>query len=74
MNVLVTGCKGQLGNELYKIITEKKSELGEIPQCFHDCKLTCIDVEDLDITDLEAVRAYVKTFEARCDHQLRRIY
>ena len=43
MNVLVTGCKGQLGNELYKIITEKKSELGEIPQCFHDCKLTCID-------------------------------
>ena len=28
MNVLVTGCKGQLGNELYKIITEKKSELG----------------------------------------------
>ena len=38
MNVLVTGCKGQLGNELYKIITEKKSELGEIPQCFHDCK------------------------------------
>ena len=54
MNVLVTGCKGQLGNELYKIITEKKSELGEIPQCFHDCKLTCIDVEDLDITDLEA--------------------
>ena len=63
MNVLVTGCKGQLGNELYKIITEKKSELGEIPQCFHDCKLTCIDVEDLDITDLEAVRAYVKTLK-----------
>ena len=61
MNVLVTGCKGQLGNELYKIITEKKSELGEIPQCFHDCKLTCIDVEDLDITDLEAVQAYTRT-------------
>ena len=60
MNVLVTGCKGQLGNELYKIITEKKSELGEIPQCFHDCKLTCIDVEDLDITDLEAVLAYTR--------------
>ena len=61
MNVLVTGCKGQLGNELYKIITEKKSELGEIPQCFHDCKLTCIDVENLDITDLEAVQAYTRT-------------
>lgn len=58
MNVLVTGCKGQLGNELHKIITEKKSELGDIPQCFHGCKLTCIDVEDLDITDQEAVRDY----------------
>ena len=34
MNVLVTGCKGQLGNELYKIITEKKSELGEILSAF----------------------------------------
>ena len=28
MNVLVTGCKGQLGNELYKIITEKKVRAG----------------------------------------------
>ena len=28
MNVLVTGCKGQLGNELYKIITVKKVRAG----------------------------------------------
>ena len=49
MNVLVTGCKGQLGNELYKIITEKKSELGEIPQCFHDCKLTSVSYTHLTL-------------------------
>lgn len=55
MNILVTGCNGQLGNEMQ--LQEKKN-----PQ--HTYFNT--DVHDLDITDQAAVEAYVSEHEIDC--------
>ena len=50
MKILITGCKGQLGNEMQLLAREN-------PQ--HEWLFT--DVEELDITDAEAVDAFVQT-------------
>ena len=55
MNILVTGCNGQLGNEMQ--LQEKL-----YPQ--HTYFNT--DVHDLDITDQAAVEAYVADHEIDC--------
>ena len=49
MNILVTGSNGQLGNELRKIS-------GDFP----DYRMFFTDVEDLDITNLDAVISFVE--------------
>ena len=48
MNILITGCNGQLGNEM-QLLEAKHPE-----HCFFNT-----DVEELDITDSEAVEAFV---------------
>jgi len=60
MKILITGSNGQLGSELKKILKIQESELGAIPDIFKSACIDCIDVEELDITDKEAVMAYVK--------------
>lgn len=52
MNILVTGCKGQLGNEL-QLLEGKHTEY-----TFYNT-----DVDELDITDREAVMQYVERNE-----------
>lgn len=47
MNILVTGCNGQVGWELRRIL----QSLGDV---------TAIDVADLDLTDADTVRAYLR--------------
>ena len=47
MIILITGSKGQLGNEL-KLLEMK----------FPEYQLTFTDVEELDITDMQAVSAF----------------
>lgn len=60
MNILITGGKGQLGTEILKCFENKKTELG-VPEILkQDNKITSIDVDTLDITDLSAV---TKLFE-----------
>lgn len=60
MNILITGGKGQLGTEILKCFENKKTELG-VPEILkQDNKVTSIDVDTLDITDLSAV---TKLFE-----------
>ena len=48
-NILVTGAKGQLGNEI-KIISEK----------YTDYKFTFADIEDFDISDMKSVTSFFK--------------
>ena len=50
MKILITGAKGQLGNELQSIISKGKSEIGAIPTEYKDCEIIATDVDELDIT------------------------
>lgn len=59
MNILVTGANGQLGNEVQ--IVSKQSAKDHY--FFTD---VCDGYEKLDITDIEKVRAFVKTHEINC--------
>lgn len=58
MRILVTGCKGQLGNELRRLLETGTAEIGPIPEELHDAEATYIDVDELDITDAAAVDVY----------------
>lgn len=60
MKILITGCNGQLGTELIKILHLGRSELGEIPTVYKDALVTGIDLPDLDIADGRAVQEYVQ--------------
>lgn len=55
MNILVTGCKGQLGNEMQVLAKENR---------LHNYFFT--DVEELDITNENAVRDYVQSKNIDC--------
>ena len=54
MKIMITGSEGQLGSELRKILTKGISELGPVPEALMESELDCIDIGELDITDLSA--------------------
>lgn len=56
MKILITGCKGQLGNELQDIIKSGKAEIGEVSETIKESNVIALDVEELDITNLEEVK------------------
>ncbi|MBR6572156.1 MAG: dTDP-4-dehydrorhamnose reductase [Clostridia bacterium] len=60
MKILITGAKGQLGNELCSIISKGKSEIGKIPYEYKDCVIIATDVDELDITNTAEVLEFVK--------------
>lgn len=59
MKIMITGCKGQLGNELQTIIKNKRSEIGPVPEGVVGAEVIPVDIEDLDITDASAVLKFV---------------
>ena len=59
MKIVITGCRGQLGNELRRLLETGTAEIGPIPEAYRGAEVTYADVHQLDITDAEAVRAYV---------------
>ncbi|MEQ3251287.1 dTDP-4-dehydrorhamnose reductase [Eggerthella lenta] len=59
MKILVTGGNGQLGNELVRILREGRSEIGSIPGIYADAEVLATDVAELDVTDADAVMAFV---------------
>lgn len=60
MKILITGCKGQLGNELSSIIKSGKSEIGEIPKELVGSEIIPVDIDNLDITDTSAVLSFAE--------------
>lgn len=57
MNILVTGAKGQLGTEIRKCFERGYTELG-VPEVLKlDNYVRYIDIDELDIADLGALRA-----------------
>lgn len=59
MKLLITGCKGQLGNELTSILALGKSEIGTIPEELKGAEVVAVDLDELDITDYNAVTELV---------------
>lgn len=60
MKIMITGCHGQLGNELQSIIANGKSEIGAIPELLSGATVLPVDIDTLDITDMTAVNSYVE--------------
>lgn len=60
MKIVITGCKGQLGNELLTILESGKSEIGEISPIYKKAKVFPVDIDTLDITSFKAVRDYMR--------------
>ncbi len=59
MNILITGGKGQLGSELSRCFERGYTELGTPDVLKKENKVVCIDVDELDITDLSAVDSFI---------------
>ena len=59
MKIVITGANGQLGKELQKIIRTGKAEIGEISKSVASSEVFAADVDILDITKLDNVRAYL---------------
>lgn len=57
MKILITGGKGQLGTELCKCFERGHTELGTPEILKQSTEVRSIDVDELDITDLKAVKA-----------------
>lgn len=58
MKLLITGSKGQLGNELRRCLEDARAEIGPIPSEYHDAQADYIDYDVLDISDRQAVDAW----------------
>lgn len=56
MKILITGCKGQLGNELQDIIKTGRAEIGEVSEVIKESEIIALDVDELDITNLTQVK------------------
>jgi len=59
MKIIITGAKGQLGNELISILQNKKSEIGRIDSRLDDVQVVGIDIDDLDISDSKCVLDFI---------------
>ncbi|MBQ3069346.1 MAG: dTDP-4-dehydrorhamnose reductase [Clostridia bacterium] len=60
MKLLITGSKGQLGNELLTILKNGRAEIGAIHEAYKGAEVIGVDVDELDITDTAAVYAMVQ--------------
>lgn len=61
MKIVITGGKGQLGNQLKQILESGKSQLGDIPSVYKKNQLILVDVDDLDITNFKDVEDFLNT-------------
>ena len=57
MRILVTGSRGQLGNELRRCLESGRSEIGPVPACYAGADVDAVDYGELDISDAAAVEA-----------------
>jgi dTDP-4-dehydrorhamnose reductase len=61
MKILITGAKGQLGNELISIINSGKAEIGEMSRKVKNYEVIAMDVEELDITNISQVKNVLRS-------------
>ena len=58
MRLLVTGARGQLGNELRRCLESGEAEIGVVPDCFKGADVDYVDRDTLDISNAHAVRSW----------------
>ena len=58
VRTLITGAHGQLGNELKRLLESGQAEIGPISSAYKDAEVDYIDIDELDISDHEAVDAW----------------
>lgn len=61
MRLLITGARGQLGNELRRCLGTMRSEIAPIPAEYEGAEVTYADLADLDISDGSSVEAFFGT-------------
>jgi len=59
VRILVCGANGQLGSELTRLLKEGCAEIGPISASYEGAELVKTDVAELDITDANAVDAFI---------------
>ncbi len=60
MKILITGSRGQLGNELTRCLGTMTAEIGAIDQAYNGAICDAIDYDVLDISDAHAVHNWYK--------------
>ena len=58
MRLLITGSRGQLGNELRRCLEAMAGEIGPIPEAYRGAEADYVDYDVLDISDAAAVDAW----------------
>ncbi|HJG31751.1 MAG TPA: dTDP-4-dehydrorhamnose reductase [Collinsella ihuae] len=58
MKILITGSRGQLGNELQRCLSTMTAEIGPIPSGYEGAQVDAVDADVLDITDKDAIDAW----------------
>lgn len=58
MRLLITGARGQLGNELRRCLETMRSEIGPVPAAYENAQVAYADLADLDISDAVATQGY----------------
>ena len=66
MNILITGAKGQLGQEISRCFERGYTELGTPDVLKEKNTVTTVDIDELDISDIKALSAFFdgKKFDA----------
>lgn len=59
MKIMITGCNGQLGNEIQSILKSGKSEIGAAPVGVVGAEILPVDIDTLDISNMAEVSDYV---------------
>ena len=63
MKILITGSKGQLGNELQEIIKIGKAEIGEVSEVIKKSEVIAFDLDELDITNLQQTKMKINSLK-----------
>lgn len=60
MRLLVTGSRGQLGNEIRRCLETMEAEIGPISDVYCQAEVDYVDYNDLDISDADAVAVWME--------------
>ncbi|WP_165249577.1 dTDP-4-dehydrorhamnose reductase [Adlercreutzia sp. ZJ141] len=60
MHILITGAKGQLGNEIVRCLRSMSAEIGSLPVQYENATWDAVNHEALDVTDSFAVEEWFR--------------